>query len=126
MLSAGVTATVLTYLHACPICSGDRLHHYCRVPSRFDPGLFIRYERCGNCGIVFRNPRLGDQSRLDAYEDCFYERMGLTLLDRRGNPVESDAYVVPERHRDVLSDEPWTLEWFREHAMADYLARLFS
>jgi SAM-dependent methyltransferase len=70
MLSAGVTATVLTYLHACPICSGDRLHHYCRVPSRFDPGLFIRYERCATCGIVFRNPRLGDQSRLEAYEDA--------------------------------------------------------
>lgn len=67
-LSAGVTATTLTYLHSCPLCRCSRLRHYCRVKSLFDEGLFIRYERCDGCGIVFRNPRLPDDARLDAYE----------------------------------------------------------
>ena len=77
-------------------------------------------------GRVFSGLDVEILQRLDAYEDRFYERIGVTLLDRRGNPVESETYVIPERHREVLSDELWTLDWFREHAMAEYMARLFS
>lgn len=77
-------------------------------------------------GRVFSGLDVEIFERLDAYEDSFYERVGVTLLNRRGNPVESEAYVIPERHRDVLSDDSWTLDWFREHAMAEYMARLFS
>lgn len=67
--SAGVPASLLDYLHACPICSHTDLRHYCRVPSRFNAGEFICYERCGRCGTVLRNPRLPAAYRLDRYEE---------------------------------------------------------
>lgn len=65
--SAGVAASILEYLHACPICKAKVLKHYCRVPSLFEEGEFIRYERCAECGTVFRNPRLTAAYREDRY-----------------------------------------------------------
>lgn len=67
--SAGVEASLVEYLHACPICRRDDLRHYCRVPSLFNPGQFIHYERCAGCGTVLRNPRLPPDYRLQRYED---------------------------------------------------------
>lgn len=67
--SAGVRASLLEYLHACPICDCPRLDHYCRVPSLFNPGQYIHYERCRGCGTVLRNPRLPAAYRLQRYED---------------------------------------------------------
>jgi len=67
--SAGVTATLLEYLHACPVCRGADLRHYCRVPSLFNPGEVIRYERCAGCGVVLRNPRLPADYRVQRYAD---------------------------------------------------------
>lgn len=68
-LSAGVMASLLEYLHACPVCHCTVMHHYVRVPSLFNPGETIRYERCGDCGTVIRNPRLPPEYRLERYEE---------------------------------------------------------
>ena len=81
--SAGVTASLLEYLHACPICHAASLHHYCRVPSFFNPGEFIRYERCSGCGTVLRNPRLPAWYRTSRYEDAPVEPEALTLDPHR-------------------------------------------
>lgn len=67
--SAGVPASLLEYLHACPICTHPHLRHYCRVPSLFQSEEFIRYERCAGCGTVLRNPRLPPSYRLERYEE---------------------------------------------------------
>ncbi len=62
-------------------------------------------------------------ARLDAYEDKFYDRLVVTLSTAGGDPVESQAYVVAPEFTGALSDQPWSLEWFRREAMADYMAR---
>ena len=67
--SAGVPASPLVYLQACPICKSPDARNYCRVPSLFNEGEFINYERCLDCGTVRRNPRLADDVRLDRYEN---------------------------------------------------------
>lgn len=67
--TAGVHASLLYYLHACPICKRDAQRHYCRVPSLYNAHEFITYDRCTVCGTVFRNPRLPDDYRLWAYEE---------------------------------------------------------
>lgn len=69
LASSGVRATLLEYLHACPICDCQGLDHYCRVPSLFNPGEFIHYECCRRCGTVLRNPRLPAAYRLQRYEE---------------------------------------------------------
>lgn len=67
--SAGVGASFLEYLHACPICHNKDLRHYCRVPSLFNDDEFICYERCTDCGVVLRNPRLPTRYREARYEE---------------------------------------------------------
>lgn len=62
-------------------------------------------------------------ARLDAYEDEFYERRGVEVILADGRTVPTQAYVVPERHRSWLSDERWTIEWFRTEALDSYLRR---
>ncbi len=69
LTSAGVSASLLEYLHACPICRDLELAHYCRVPSLFNPGEFIHYERCHGCGTVLRNPRLPAEYRETRYQE---------------------------------------------------------
>lgn len=68
-LTASVHSTLYEYLHACPVCFGDALEHYVRVPSLFTRREFIVYERCRKCGVVFRNPRLPPSERLSIYVD---------------------------------------------------------
>lgn len=69
LMSSGVKATLVEYLHACPICHATDLRHYVRAPSLFNPGEFIHYERCTGCGTVIRNPRLPAKYRESRYED---------------------------------------------------------
>src|SRR5262245_53603229 len=64
-----VQSSLLEYLHACPICDHTDLRQYCRSPSLFNDGEFIRYERCVECGVVFRNPRLPPATRLERYAE---------------------------------------------------------
>jgi SAM-dependent methyltransferase len=59
----------LERLVACPVCGAAALAEYCCVPSLFNAGESIRYERCGGCDVVFRNPRLPAGARLDSYRD---------------------------------------------------------
>ncbi len=67
--SAGVRASFLEYLHACPVCWNPELEHYCRVKSLFNPDEFIHYERCTRCQLVLRNPRLPTRYRESRYEE---------------------------------------------------------
>jgi 2-polyprenyl-3-methyl-5-hydroxy-6-metoxy-1,4-benzoquinol methylase len=64
-----VLASNLEYLHRCPICHHRELDHYSRVPSLFNDGEYIRYEKCRDCGTVLRNPRLPPEYRLARYEE---------------------------------------------------------
>ncbi|MDB4358631.1 gamma-glutamylcyclotransferase [Verrucomicrobiales bacterium] len=65
--------------------------------------------------------------RLDAYEDTFYERRKVDVILTDGSRVSAHAYVVPEsKAPKILSTDPWTLEWFEEHALETYWARLFG
>jgi 2-polyprenyl-3-methyl-5-hydroxy-6-metoxy-1,4-benzoquinol methylase len=82
-LSAGVAASLLEYLHACPICRNARLRHYCRVPSRFKAGHYIHYERCGVCGTVLRNPRLPEAYRVSRYAETVLPGSRKELVARK-------------------------------------------
>lgn len=64
-----VRTSLLDYLHACPICGSTDLQHYCRVPSLYNRGEFLNYDRCKGCSVVLRNPRLPPGPRLERYED---------------------------------------------------------
>lgn len=64
--------------------------------------------------------------RLDAYEDSFYERAEVEVLC--GETLQlADTYRIPRGlEEQVLSSNPWTLEWFVESALPDYWIRVFG
>lgn len=102
-VSAGVRASLTEYLYGCPICNATDLRHYCRVPSLFNAGEFVHYERCTGCGTVIRNPRLPPDYRIARYEDIVlpdrYRRL------RPKNQVHY-AYTLRDLDRRYPKDVP--------------------
>lgn len=64
--------------------------------------------------------------RLDAYEDDFYERISVRV-DTGSGPVEAHTYRVRgSEAAEILTAEPWTLEWFEGEALGRYWERVFG
>ncbi len=94
-----------------------------RVRDADFPGIVSAGKNSSVPGRLFSALDADVLHRLDLYEDEFYVRREVTLLDAEGNPVESQAYVVPERFQEQLSRDTWTLDWFESEAMENYLFR---
>ena len=67
-------------------------------------------------------------ARFDAYEDSFYVRENVEVKftdhDSRSEE-EAMVYVVPKRLAStVLTEEPWTRDWFDKHHRAEFFARI--
>ncbi|MDF1737705.1 MAG: gamma-glutamylcyclotransferase [Verrucomicrobiales bacterium] len=99
-----------------------------RVEGGDFPGIVETGEKNdGVPGRVFYHLPERAIERLDAYEDTFYERREVTVQLANGKTTQAHAYVVPESiATQILSPAPWTLEWFEEHALESYWARLFE
>ena len=60
------------------------------------------------------------------YEDSFYERVAVQV-DTDSGTVEANVYRVPlGLAGKILSEDPWTLEWFETEALDRYWKRLFA
>jgi len=80
-LAAGVDRFLEDRRDSCPWCGGRDLTLRLRgrdIAQR-KPGEF-RYDRCGDCGHVFQNPRLSPEG-LEFYYRDFYDGLGGTALE---------------------------------------------
>ena len=77
-------------------------------------------------GLVIKNISPNALERLDQYEDSFYERVSVHV-DTDSGTVEAHVYRVPlGLAGKILSEDPWTLEWFETKALNRYWNRLFA
>lgn len=77
-------------------------------------------------GLVIKNIPPNVLERLDQYEDSFYERIAVHI-DTDSGPVEAHVYRVPPGLAGkILSEDPWTLEWFETEALNRYWNGLFA
>ena len=99
-----------------------------RVHGGDFPGIIATGENADHVsGKIFCDLPEEAMRRLDAYEDTFYERHEVEVLLAGEKTKSAHAYVVPEKEAPkILSSSPWTLEWFEEHALETYWARLFG
>mgnify|MGYP002624693902 FL=1 len=74
-------------------------------------------------GLVYRDLDAAMIGRLDSYESDMYDRVAVEAQLTSGERLACEAYVLAERFRQLRSDQPWTAEWFRREAMAEYLKR---
>ena len=78
-------------------------------------------------GRVFLDVPETALKRLDAYEDDFYLREEVLPVVPGLGPVAAQAYLVPSSEAErILSDEPWTLEWFEANGLDGFWERVFS
>lgn len=99
-------------------------HEIRRIQGGDFPGIVRAAGSSRVIGRVFLGLDVETVARLDRYEDTFYERIAVTPRSTSGQSLAAQAYVVPATHADVLSNETWSLDWFRAHAEADYVRRL--
>jgi gamma-glutamylcyclotransferase (GGCT)/AIG2-like uncharacterized protein YtfP len=77
-------------------------------------------------GVLYRAIDPEALRRLDAFEDTFYRRETLLALPEGGTPEPAETYVVPPEHHGLLELLPWSLEGFRDSALAGFMARCLA
>ncbi len=97
-----------------------------RVRDALFPGIVAQKPAPPVSGVVYFDLDEDLLTRLDAYEDSFYERVTVeAILDDSGEPVSCQTYIVPAYLRaKVLTDEPWTSEEFEALHLEDFSRRL--
>jgi gamma-glutamylcyclotransferase (GGCT)/AIG2-like uncharacterized protein YtfP len=83
-----------------------------RVVDAVFPGIVAGDERNRVQGVVYLDVDHASLTRLDLFEDDFYERQALWVECTDGQRRAAEAYVVPPQNRQVLTDEPWQRETF--------------
>jgi gamma-glutamylcyclotransferase (GGCT)/AIG2-like uncharacterized protein YtfP len=92
-----------------------------RVRDAVFPGIVHAEPTDVVAGVLYRDLDDDTLFELDAYESDFYQRETVAVVTKAGDTVECQVYVIPEKRRDVLTDESWNAEWFAEHKLEKYL-----
>lgn len=114
--------------HLTPLSATLHGHSIWRVEDATFPAIKKedRDDKYSVAGQVYLEvPPLAMQ-RLDLYEDAFYERVEVTVLTDNGE-IDAQVYRAPsETAKAILSDDPWTLEWFEKNGLEPFLKNVFD
>jgi hypothetical protein len=84
-----------------------------RILGEEFPGL-VPCEGAMTDGVMYDGMDRNDLSLTDRFEGAWYERT-LVKVSRAGARVNACVYVVRQEYRDILSTEPWDLEWYAKN-----------
>lgn len=84
-----------------------------RILGEEFPGL-VPCEGSMTDGMVYDGIDRHDLTLTDRFEGAWFERCAVKV-SRAGVRVEAFVYIVRQEYRDILSTEPWDLEWFAKH-----------
>lgn len=93
-----------------------------RLNDRIYPGMIARAEGITS-GRVYVDVGAMAWSFLDRFEDPVYQRQEVEVHLVNGDTMKAQAYVLPVGFAHLLSLEPWTISWFIEHHVAEYVSR---
>jgi gamma-glutamylcyclotransferase (GGCT)/AIG2-like uncharacterized protein YtfP len=97
-----------------------------RVVDAVFPGIVAVGEREMVRGVVYLDVDHASITRLDLFEDDFYERQTLWVECEDGQRRAAEAYVVPPQNRQVLTDEPWQRASFISSGGLEQFIRRFQ
>jgi gamma-glutamylcyclotransferase (GGCT)/AIG2-like uncharacterized protein YtfP len=83
-----------------------------RVCDAVFPGIIAGTGECSVPGVVYLDVHTESLDRLDRFEDDFYERRAISVDCSDGQRRVAEAYIVPPKHRSLLTNEPWGRESF--------------
>lgn len=84
------------------------------------PGIRLRPKACVD-GLLHTGLSGSDLEALDAFEDAFYRRLGLSVTTSTGAKHQAQVYVIAEDQYERLLPEPWRFEDFIRHDLAELL-----
>ena len=74
-------------------------------------------------GLVYYDLDSKTIAKLDRYESCIYIRQTIQATSTDDRLFECATYVLSPKHRSLCTDDPWTAEWFTQHALQEYMRR---
>ncbi|MCG8451284.1 MAG: gamma-glutamylcyclotransferase [Pirellulales bacterium] len=92
-----------------------------RVRDAVFPGIVRADDTKQVTGRVYLNLDEDTLFELDAYESDLYERINVTATLEDGTELACYAFVVPDSHRQALTDEPWDATQFEQQELQKYL-----
>jgi hypothetical protein len=91
-----------------------------RIAGESFPGI-VEEPGARTEGTLYRSVDPGAMALLDRFEDEFYVRKRVAVLDRGGATVFAETYVIPEERRSLLSSRPWDREAFERDDLEGFL-----
>ncbi len=92
-----------------------------RVKDAVYPGIISADKESVVDGVLYDGIDEDTLFELDTYESNFYERIPVLAYTADGLQVECQAYIVPNSRHEMLSNEPWDADQFREQELEKYL-----
>lgn len=72
-------------------------------------------------GRLYRDIDAVSLQRLDQFQDAFYRRQSLIIVDSSGEAVAAEVYVISKEYYGMLSEEAWDIEQFRTRSLSGFL-----
>lgn len=104
-----------------------RLPDYARylLVNKHYPGIIPR-TNAEVSGVLYRNLSPRVWSRLDRYEDVFYQRQQVRVITATEENLEAWTYVIPADKQQMLSHIPWDRRYFTKHRLRRFMAGIAS
>ncbi len=95
-----------------------------RVMDAVYPGIVAAGSTDVVAGILYLAVDDESFARLDRFESDFYQRRPILITTDDGRQLDAEAYIIPDQHRHLLTDETWTAEDFQSRGdLARFVAR---
>ena len=86
------------------------------------PGL-VPAEGKATAGVLWEGIEPSDFALLDRYESDLYERRNVNVVPQGASPARTaSVYLLPDRHREFLSNEAWDPERFARQHLVETVA----
>lgn len=82
-----------------------------RIRGEEYPGIIHR-PRSEVAGVLYLDLPLSAMERLDRFEGSQYIRQEVQVLTERHGLCTAATYVIHPEHKELLTDEPWSYEYF--------------
>lgn len=105
------------YLNQCPLCGASSEEWDERIADAVSWGVFMLYRLCNECGIMFQNPQVTEESSMRSYVEDVYRHTtdqidsGASEMEARIQQIRAHRIIqickmegiLPTRHLDVGS-----------------------
>lgn len=74
-------------------------------------------------GVVYSGITDQDVKILNGFHDSYFEYTdNLPIVPRMGEPAPASSWIIPDRHKDIMSRKAWNTDAFRKNDLTRFVA----